>query len=98
MMSTSKNAVVSSPQVVACEFGSGVALLDLAGNTYFSLNDVGAFIWEQIRTPLLVSEIVDRVTATYDVEPARCVSDVQTLLSRLETAGLIRWEQAEHAG
>ena len=57
--------------------------------TYYSLNDVGARVWELVQEPLTVRELIDRVAAEYDVERDRCRQDLLELLDELSTAGLV---------
>ena len=68
--------VSASKDAVACEFGNGLALLDMRSNIYYSLNSVGAYIWELIQEPKPISEIRSAVLERYNVEPERCRADV----------------------
>lgn len=91
----SRQIVSATKDAVSCELGGGVALLDLRSNVYYSLNSVGADIWELIQEPKSVSEICDAIIARYDVEPARCRADVDGLLKGLADAGLVRLRDEE---
>ena len=82
--------VVATGEAVACEFGAGLALLHLKSNVYYSLNSVGAFIWEQIQEPRSVLDIRGAVLARYNVDAERCKADVEGLLKGLTEAGLAR--------
>ncbi len=75
--------VRSAEAAVGCPLGSGIAILDMRTNTYFSLNAVGAFVWAQMLQPIAVSDLCDRVEATFAVDRARCESDVRGLLADL---------------
>ncbi|TGV81338.1 PqqD family protein, partial [Mesorhizobium sp. M00.F.Ca.ET.158.01.1.1] len=44
-----RDCVSATKDAVACEFGEGLALLNLKSNIYYSLNGVGAFIWDLIQ-------------------------------------------------
>ena len=82
-------------EAVACEFGDGVALLDLKSNIYFSLNSVGAFIWDLIQEPKPILEIRNAVLARYNVDAERCKADVDGLLRGLAIHGLVRLHHEE---
>jgi hypothetical protein len=89
--------VVATSDAVTCEFGSGVALLHLKTNIYYSLNSVGAYIWQQIQEPRSVLDIRSAVLARYDVDAERCKADVEGLLKGLTEAGLARLHNEELA-
>jgi hypothetical protein len=88
MVSATKDAVV-------CEFGNGLALLNLQSNVYYSLNGVGAFIWNLIQRPTPIADIRSAVLARYNVDPERCKADVDALLKGLADNGLARLHDAE---
>ncbi|MER8660976.1 PqqD family protein [Mesorhizobium sp. M0761] len=85
----------ASKDAVACEFGNGLALLDMRSNIYYSLNSVGAYIWELIQEPRPISEIRSAVLDRYNVDPERCKADVDGLLKGLADAGLARLHDEE---
>ncbi|MER8566690.1 MULTISPECIES: PqqD family protein [unclassified Mesorhizobium] len=85
----------ASKDAVACEFGNGLALLDMRSNIYYSLNGVGAYIWELIQEPRPISEIRSAVLDRYNVDPERCKADVDGLLKGLADAGLARLHDEE---
>ncbi|MBM2710755.1 PqqD family protein [Mesorhizobium caraganae] len=87
--------VSASKDAVACEFGNGLALLDMRSNIYYSLNSVGAYIWELIQEPKPIAEIRSAVLERYNVEPERCKADVDGLLKGLADAGLARLHDEE---
>lgn len=80
--------IVADGNVVACELGSGAALLSLRSNRYYSLNEVGAFIWARMERPTDMDELCDAVTSAFDVEPERCRKDVAAIIRDLADAGL----------
>ncbi|MER8903936.1 PqqD family protein [Mesorhizobium sp. M0772] len=85
----------ASKDAVACKFGNGLALLDMRSNIYYSLNGVGAYIWELIQEPRPISEIRSAVLDRYNVDPERCKADVDGLLKGLADAGLARLHDEE---
>ena len=93
--SSDHDRVSASKDAVACEFGNGLALLDMRSNIYYSLNSVGAYIWELIQEPKPIAEIRSAVLERYNVEPERCKADVDGLLKGLADAGLARLHDEE---
>ncbi|RUW48353.1 MULTISPECIES: PqqD family protein [unclassified Mesorhizobium] len=87
-----RDCVSATKDAVACEFGEGLALLNLKSNIYYSLNGVGAFIWDLIQEPKPVADIRSAVLARYNVDAERCKGDVDALLKGLAENGLARLE------
>ena len=93
--SAGNSRVSAAEHAVACQFGQGMALFDVKSNVYFSLNKVGAFIWNFIQEPRSFSEICEAVQSRYAVEPSRCEADVRALLDGFANAGLTRQHHEE---
>ena len=89
------NLVTATKDAVACEFGNGLALLNLKSNVYYSLNGVGAFIWNLIQEPRPIADVRSAVLARYNVDPERCKADVDALLTGLAENGLARLHDEE---
>ena len=90
-----RDCVSATNDAVACEFGNGLALLNLKSNIYYSLNSVGAYIWDLIQEPRPIADIRSAVLTRYDVDPDRCKADVDGLLKGLTEAGLARLHHEE---
>ena len=75
-------------QVVATELGDGLALLNLKTNEYFSLNDVGAFVWGELQSPQSRDALIRAMTQKYDVATDVCANDLDLLLEDLRNASL----------
>lgn len=65
---------------------SGVGDLD----AIFTLNEVGAAIWQLTDPPTTVQAIVEEIGRTFEVDADRAGQDVVEFLGKLEAAGLIR--------
>ena len=59
-------------------------------DTYFTLNELGLFIWNVLEQPSDVEALVAAVRATYDVEHDRVSEDVSALLADLRAKNLIK--------
>jgi hypothetical protein len=79
-----------APDQVSCELDGEAAILNLASGAYHGLDPIGATVWNLIASPIAVREIVDALTAQYDVERARCEGDLLALLGKLDERGLIQ--------
>lgn len=79
-----------SPECVSCAVEDGTAILDLRSNTYFSLDAVGASIWDRMSAPASLDELTEAVSAEYAVTPEECRSDITDLLRDMLNHGLIQ--------
>jgi hypothetical protein len=80
--------VSASDTVLASPLGGEVVLLEPEAGIYYSLNEVGARIWEIIRDPVSVESVWGQIAREYDVDPAQAEADVLRLLSELVEHGL----------
>jgi hypothetical protein len=82
--------IVRDEEIVSCDLADGAALLDLRSGTYFSVNPVGAYIWELLEEPVAFADIHAALMARYDVGADECYDDLKGLLDELAAAQLIR--------
>ena len=52
-------------------------------NSVYTLNETGAFIWEQIDGKRNVEEIINELTNEYDIEKQNAESDVFTFIENM---------------
>ena len=64
-------------------------MVDLARGEYFGLNEVGAVVVDHIAAGKTRDEIIDELTATFDVDHARAAGDYEALLEELLSRGLV---------
>lgn len=64
-------------------------LLDLDGGTYFTLNEVGARIWELCDGQRSAAQISAAVAEEYDAPSQTIERDVLELLTELQAEGLV---------
>jgi hypothetical protein len=79
-----------SPDVLFQEVGEETVLLDLAGGSYFGLNEVGARIWQLIGDGATLQSVFEALVAEFDAEPERIRADLLVLVDELAKAGLVR--------
>jgi hypothetical protein len=78
-----------SDDCLSQEVNEETVLLDLKGESYFSLNDVGTRIWQLIQSEQMVSEVLETLFDEYDVSKEQLEIDVGDLLDKLAEAGLV---------
>ena len=58
-------------------------------DSIYSLNDVGAFIWEQLANPINLEELNNAVMQEFDGEAEIVTSDVQSFIADLSEFGAV---------
>lgn len=81
--------VVAAGHQVSCDLAGEAVILHLQDGVYYGLNPIGTRIWNLIREPKAVREILGTLLEEYDVAQDRCEQDLLTLLQELALRQLI---------
>ena len=95
---TRQSIVDQATGPLAAEVSGEVVLMSLERGHYYGLDDIGSHIWSQIAQPVRVADLVARLAADYDGDPAVIESDVLDLLNRLLDHGLLELRTPPPAG
>ena len=80
----------TSDQVSAVQLEDGAVLLDLRTGRHFSVNPVGATLWQRLdQGPATRTELSAALREVFDVEETRLSSDLDHWLDLLRRADLI---------
>jgi hypothetical protein len=79
-----------SPSVVTRKTGNEYVLVPVANNiadmnSVFTLNETGAFIWEQIDGKRTLSDIIDLLTAEYETDKNTAGRDVFDFIDNMKS-------------
>lgn len=80
---------VNSPTVTHETIDGEAVIINLDSGIYYSLLDAGCVIWNLVEKHLPASEIIARVSESYEGQRATIETGVTQLLSELEQEGLI---------
>ncbi len=75
--------------VLCTTFDDEVVLLNQADGVYYGLSDVGARVWALVERSASIARIRETIVAEYDVDAARCASDIERLIAELIRRGLV---------
>jgi hypothetical protein len=81
--------IVAVPDQVSCDLDNETAILNLKSGVYFTLNEVGAFLWTRMQEPTTFGALRDVVLAEYEVTKEQCEADLRELLSDMQEHGLV---------
>jgi hypothetical protein len=66
-----------------------VVILNLKSGEYFTLNDVGQFVWLAVADQKNMEEIRQKVVDAFDVTPEKASEDIEEFISRMLDEGLL---------
>ena len=81
--------IVATQNQVYSELDGEAVILQLHSGTYYGLNAAGAYVWDMLRQPRKVAEILAGMMDRFDVDSDRCERDLMALLQRLSDEDLI---------
>lgn len=90
------NSVVSqSPSIVTRKTGQEYVLVPIANNiadmnSVYTLNETGAFIWEQIDGKKSVMDLIEALIAEYEIDKETAARDVLTFIEEMNKYLIIK--------
>lgn len=81
--------VVRSTDILASAVDNALVMMDVEGGHYFSLDPIGADLWERLAEPVRVADLCAQLGQTYDVTPDVCQDDVLSFLNELAAGRLL---------
>jgi hypothetical protein len=75
--------------VVSATHGADMALLDPVEGQYYTLNTIGARVWQLLCVDTAPLDIVDVLALEFDAPRARIAADLGRLLDALSSARLV---------
>lgn len=92
MASVEPSSVIvrNEDQFISNPVGEETIILNLATGDYLGLNTVGAFIWETLKEPVSVSQLIARLMETYAVDEDTCTRQTLEYLGKMDGFGLLR--------
>jgi hypothetical protein len=83
-----KSILSHSSSIVTRKTGNEYVLVPITNNiadmnSVYTLNETGAFIWEQIDGKRSIEEIITALTNVYDIDKQNAESDVNTFVENM---------------
>ncbi len=83
--------VSRSTEQVSADLEGDAVILNVKSGKYYSLNPVGARVWQLIESPISLKALHAALMEEYDVESDRCKEDLLQLIEKLVDAGLVQF-------
>lgn len=78
-----------APGAVEARVDDRLVLLSPIDFSYHAVDPVGSRIWDLLREPNTVDQVVESLMAQYEVDDARCRADVEPFLERMVLIGVV---------
>ena len=82
--------VQRDPDVIAAEADQDLVMVSIANGAYYGVSDVAREIWEAIEHPKKISDLIDDLAATYNVDRSSCEEQTLSFLEDLLTERLLQ--------
>jgi hypothetical protein len=70
--------------ILSSQIGEEIVLLDVASGKYFKIDEIGSTIWEYLKEPKSIEDLVNVLMQEFEVEKERCTSDVSNFIEELK--------------
>jgi hypothetical protein len=91
-MLTLNSIIQRDPEVIVAEADNDLIMVSIATGSYYGISDVARDIWEAIECPKRISDLVDGLTASYQIDSSSCKEQTLSFLETLRNEGLLRVE------
>ena len=92
---TKDSVIVVSNDQISCDLAGESVILEFKSSMYYGLNETATDIWELIRKPISVNEIINSIKEEYGIDPKICEEDILKLLEEMNEKGLIEIKSAK---
>ena len=83
-----------SPDAACAVVEDGAVILHMRTKRYYSLNETGQAIWTMLEAGLALPQIVEHLTAAWEVDADAAARAVRQMLADLAAVELVRLEEA----
>jgi hypothetical protein len=78
------------PDIIGAEAGQDLVMVSIANGLYYGVSDVAREIWEAIEQPKKIFDLVNDLSATYNVNRAVCEEETLSFLENLRAEHLLQ--------
>ena len=81
--------MIRHPEIVSADMDGETVMMSIERGEYIGLSGIGPFIWELMKEPISVTQIIDAVHLEYAVNNETCTLDVTHFLQEFLEHDLI---------
>ena len=80
--------------IIAAQVDQDLVMVSIENGFYYGTSNVGREIWEAIEQPKKVSDLIEELTASYNVDPEVCKEQTLSFLEQLLAENLVKVKNA----
>jgi hypothetical protein len=92
------DVIVQGQGNIVSDMGGEKVMLSVHNGKYYNLGELGGRIWDLIKEPVWVSQLVRTLMLEYNVDQSECEQAVVSFLTHLSEEGLIQLEKGKANG
>lgn len=85
--------IVQGKGNVVSDMDGEKVMMSISNGKYYNLGGIGGVIWDLIKKPITVNQLITTLMSEYVVEQKKCEEQVMTFLKHLNEEGLIYIEE-----
>ncbi|NIK76077.1 hypothetical protein FHS15_001184 [Paenibacillus castaneae] len=74
---------------IVSDMGNEKVILSVKNGKYYNLGNMGSQIWDFLQSPIVITDLIDKLTEHYDVERLICEEQLLPFLQHLSEENLI---------
>ena len=82
------------PDQIAAEVDEDIVMVNVESGFYYAVSDVARAIWEAIERPTKISDLIDDLSQTYEVDRSACEEQTLSFLQNLLSERLLQVRDA----
>ncbi len=83
------SVIIINPEIIFNIIDGEVVIMSIAKNNFYGIDEIGSHIWELLKKPKSVEEIITIMEQNYEVDRTTCQKDVIEFLEEILAQGLI---------
>jgi hypothetical protein len=80
--------------LIAAEVDEDIVMVNVESGFYYGVANVAREIWDAIESPAKVSDLIDNLSATYDIDRSTCEEQTLSFLENLLAERLLQVRDA----
>ncbi|MFD6210701.1 MULTISPECIES: lasso peptide biosynthesis PqqD family chaperone [Peribacillus] len=89
---TLEKAIVQREGNIASDMDGEKVMLSVQKGKYYNLGELGGEIWDLMKEPITIQELVTTLKSQYDVAQTECEEQVTDFINQLLEQGLVKIE------
>lgn len=86
----SESIIRRNEDLLSSDIDGEIVMMSIENGSYYGVNPIGSRIWDIVRNPVKVSDIISVLLKEYDVSKDICENDVLTFLNTLYNEHIIQ--------